>query len=362
MNKGIFVKDMKDGGLVDGIFLVKEMNRAETKNGKPYLALQLVDNSGEIAGRLWENAEQFQDLCPAGSFIAVSGQAQAFRDILQLKITSLRHIDAADVDVTLFLPATDKNIDGMFAALQNLVRSVKDEHLHRLLEAFLSDSSFTEPFKKAPAAKNMHHAYVGGLLEHTLAVCRLVDTVCGLYAALDRDLLLAGAVLHDAGKIEEFSYETLPFNYSDRGRLEGHMVLCVQMLQEKLRALPSFPAEKASLLKHLILSHHGRHEFGAPTLPMTLEAFILNLLDDLDAKANFIGRLGSSVEEDSYRWSDYQRTLERFLFVRRMDDAAADDNSPAAPTCITPTQSSPAKSTTRKKEPSDSIQPSLFDR
>ena len=134
---------------------------------------------------------------------------------------------------------------------------------------------------------------------------------------------MAGAVLHDAGKIEEFSYDTLPFNYSDRGRLEGHMVLCIQMLQEKIRDLPDFPADKATLLRHLILSHHGRHEFGSPAVPMTLEAFILNLLDDFDAKANFIGRLGSQLEEDEYQWSDYQRTLERFLFVRRPSGIAA---------------------------------------
>jgi len=362
MDKGIFVKDIKDGQQVEGIFLVKEMSRGETRNGKPYLALQLMDNSGEIAARLWENAHQFQDLCPAGSFISVSAQAQAFRDVLQLKIVSLRPIASAEVETSLFMPATGKDVEAMWADLLDFVRSFEDESLRQLLDAFCADASFRERFSRAPAAKHMHHAYLGGLLEHTLAVCRLVEAVCRLYPFLDRDLLLAGAVLHDAGKIEEFSYDTPPFNYSDRGRLEGHMVLCVQMLQEKLRRLPAFPAERASLLKHLILSHHGRHEFGSPTLPMTLEAFVLNLLDDLDAKANYIGRLGDRLEDDSYQWSDYQRTLERFLFIRKMDDAPNPEGLTAMHEGPISPPKGPAGKTSSKKEASDSIQPSLFDR
>lgn len=322
MEKGIFIRDIKDGTQVDGLFLVKEMSRAETKNGKPYLSLALIDNSGEIPARIWDNADQMQEMCSPGSFVAISGQGQAFRDLLQLKITSLQPVDAGRLDLSLFLPASAHDPDDMLKELLQFIDSIDDRHFKELLKVFFSDKQFTIAFKKAPAAKNMHHAYLGGLLEHTLAVCRLVDAVCPLYTALDRDLLMAGAVLHDAGKIEEFSYDTLPFNYSDRGRLEGHMVLCIQMLQEKIRELHDFPAEKATLLKHLILSHHGRHEFGSPAVPMTLEAFILNLLDDFDAKANFIGRLGSQLEEDDYQWSDYQRTLERFLFVRRPDGTA----------------------------------------
>lgn len=323
MDKGIFIRDIKDGTPVNGVFLVKEMSRAETRNGKPYLSLVLIDNSGEIAARIWDNAEQLQESCTAGTFVAVAGQAQAFRELLQLKITSLQAVADGELDLALFLPASPHDPDAMLRELRQLIDSLTDSHYRGLLNLFFDDARFSAPFKKAPAAKNMHHAYTAGLLEHTLAVCRLVEAVCPLYPALDRDLLLAGAVLHDAGKIEEFSYDTLPFNYSDRGRLEGHMVLCIQMLQDKLRELPDFPAERATLLKHLILSHHGRHEFGAPTVPMILEAFVLNLLDDLDAKANYIGRLGDQLEEDDYRWSDYQRTLERFLFIRRSGDPLA---------------------------------------
>jgi len=267
------------------------------------------------------------------------------------------------VDVALFLPATAQDVEKMFEEMRSLFGTIGDRDFRQLLDAFLDDASFCARFKKAPAAKNMHHAYLGGLLEHTLAVCRLVNAVCPLYPALDRDLLLAGAVLHDAGKIEEFSYETLPFNYSDRGRLEGHMVLCVQMIQEKIRLLPSFPEEKATLLKHLVLSHHGRHEFGAPTLPMTLEAFVLNLVDDLDAKINYIGRLSNQFPDDNYQWTDYQRTLERFLFIRRTEDDVPQKGILKEP-ATSPRSSADQKTeaSSNKKEAPSSIQFSLFDR
>ncbi|MEJ2689266.1 MAG: OB-fold nucleic acid binding domain-containing protein [Deltaproteobacteria bacterium] len=175
MDKGIFIRDIKDGSQVDGVFLVKEMSRAETRAGKPFLSLSLIDNSGEIAARIWDNAEQMQESCTAGTFVAVTGQGQAFRDLLQLKITSLRPVAADELDLALFLPASAHDPEEMLQELRQLIDSILDPPCKALLDLFFSDARFTAAFKKAPAAKNMHHAYTGGLLEHTLAVCRLVD-------------------------------------------------------------------------------------------------------------------------------------------------------------------------------------------
>ncbi len=331
--KGIFIKDIKDNQEVAGLFLVKAMNRSETKNGNPYLMLTLIDSSGEIAGRVWENADQLMTECAAGSIVSISGQAQAYKGVLQLKINSIQAVSADSVDISQFLPAAVGDIKSMAAELLKLAKSVADPHLKQLLLAIFKDKKFAARFNKAPAAKAMHHAYVGGLLEHTLAVTRLADTVCNLYPTIDRDLLLAGALLHDIGKVEEFSFDVLPFDYSDQGRLVGHMVIGIEMIKDKCDQIPDFPKDIASCLKHLVLSHHGRYEFGSPALPMMLEAFVLNFLDDLDAKVNYINRLGKQTQAPGYQWTDYQRNLERFLYVlghspqehNSMDATASDD-------------------------------------
>ncbi|MDA3785784.1 MAG: HD domain-containing protein, partial [Deltaproteobacteria bacterium] len=208
------------------------------------------------------------------------------------------------------------NIDEMAAEFLALATGVSDPFIQKLLLSFFEDEDFFALFKKAPAAKMMHHAYLGGLLEHTLGVARLAEAVSRLYPSLDRSLLMAGAMLHDIGKTKEFSFDSLRFDYSDSGRLVGHMVLGVEMVQERLNTIKGFPAELAMRVKHLILSHHGRHDFGSPTLPMLLEGFVLNFIDDLDAKVNTIDKVSAQAKEEGYQWSDYQRSLERFLFVK----------------------------------------------
>lgn len=324
MDKGCLIKDIADGRNVEGVFLVKEMKRAETRTGSPYLMLTIMDRSGEMEARVWDNADELQPQCPAGAFVRLSGQAQAYKGVVQLKINTLTAVDAAGLDMAQFVPTAAGDPETMAADLVKIAGSVRDPHLNRLLAAFFKDKQFMAGFMKAPAAKNMHHAYIGGLLEHTLAVARLAEQVCALYPALDRSLLLAGALLHDIGKVREFSFDVYPFNYSDDGRLVGHMVLAIEMIAAKTGRLKGFPPELATRVKHLILSHHGRHEFGTPTLPMMLEAFVLNFLDDLDAKINYFDRLRGTVEEPGYQWTDYQRTLERFLYVSARQEGEQD--------------------------------------
>jgi len=316
LEKTVFANLIKEGQTVEDFFLVKDMGRAETRSGKPYLMVTLMDRTGEIAGRIWENADAFLETCEPGNLIQVSGQAQTYRGVLQLKIDNVLQANKDEADIGLFLQASKKSIEKMAQELIALAKSIQDPLYRKLLLTFFKKSLFFAEFQQAPAAKSMHHAYLGGLLEHTLSVSQLADLLAGFYPALDRDLLLSGALLHDIGKTRELAFSSFPFDYTDRGRLVGHLVIGTEMVQDMINTIPDFPEGHATRLQHLILSHHGRYEFGSPSLPMISEAFVLNFLDDLDAKLNFMGRLEEQASEPGYQWTDFQRTLERFLYVK----------------------------------------------
>lgn len=340
MTKKIFISDITDGQQVEDLFMVQELSKLETKAGKPYLSLKLMDKSGEIVAKVWERADELEPLCPAGAVVAVKARCSSYRNVLQLSITDIARVPNEDVDFCAFVPTSKYDVDKMATEFIALARSVSDPFIKKLLLKFFEDEEFFAIFKKAPAAKAMHHAYLGGLLEHTLGVARLADSVSNLYPSLDRSLLMAGAMLHDIGKIKEFSFDSHTFDYSDTGRLMGHMVLGVEMIQERLRTIKDFPEDLAVRVKHLLLSHHGRHDFGAPTLPMLLEGFALNFIDDLDAKINTIEKVSEQATTDGYQWSDYQRSLERFLFVKgrsaQLDPAPAAEPETTAPPRIQP--------------------------
>ena len=320
LTKSCFIKNIKDSQALEDLFLIKEMTRAETRAGKPYIKLVVMDSTGEISGNIWEEADRYNEEFKPGQVIRLNGQAQAYRGILQLKINRIQAVAESEVDRSLFLPTAPVAPDAMTEELLRLIMGIKDKRLKKLVLAFFTDLKFVELFKNAPAAKQMHHAYHGGLLEHTLAVANLANLVAGLYPVVDHSLLMAGAILHDLGKIKEYSFNSYPFDYTDDGRLMGHAVMAVEMIQEKIATIQQFPGQRATSLKHLILSHHGRHEFGAPVVPMMLEAFILHFVDDLDAKINTITKISEKAGVPGYQWTEYQRALERFLYVAGPDN------------------------------------------
>ena len=332
--KILFIADLRDGQQANDLFLVSRKNYAETKAGKPYLALTLMDRSGEIEARVWNGAERLNRLTEVGMIVVVQSQVKLFRDQLQLNITSLQVQETDQVSLEDFMPTSRRSSGEMEAELTGLLESTADTHLDQLLKNIFHGDLLRQ-FLSAPAAKMMHHAYLGGLAEHTLSVTGLALKMCEQYPDLDRDLLLAGALLHDIGKIEEFDFSTVPFAYTDSGRLVGHLVLGSEMVRKQAQGIAGFPAGRLDHLIHLILSHHGRYEFGSPCLPMTMEAIVLHHLDDIDAKMNFIGRLSEQVDADKYQWSDYQRTLERFLLLRGRGEYAHEttlsEKSPATP-------------------------------
>ena len=317
--KTLFIKDLQDGQQVNDLFLVSKKNYAETKAGKPYLALTLMDKSGEIEARVWEGAQQLNELVEVGRIFMTLAQVKQYRDQLQLNISSLRVYDAEDVLLEEFMPSSNRPSSDMKAELTVLLGTIEDTFLDRLLSNIFQ-GDVLQHFMTAPAAKMMHHAYLGGLAEHTLSVTLIARSMCDHYPELDRDLLTAGSLLHDIGKIEEFDFSTVPFAYTDPGRLVGHLVLGSEMVRRHAAEIAGFPADRLNNLIHMILSHHGRYEFGSPCLPMTREAILLHHLDDMDAKMNLIDKLSAQVEAGHYQWSDYQRSLERFLLLKGMDE------------------------------------------
>jgi len=309
----IFVSSIKDRDSVDAVFLVKDKIAAMAKNGKPYMNLRLMDRTGEIEAKVWDNVDQLGGIFEKDDFISVRGKATVYLGKMQLVISELKRVPESEVELSDFLPVTARDIAEMEGELGALVASLKDQYLHALMDSFLADSEFMSCFRIAPAAKGMHHVYLGGLLEHSIAVARLVDTIVPLYAPLNRDLLVVGALLHDIGKVREMVY-LRSFDYTDEGKLIGHISIGVEMMQEKISAIPGFPSEMSILLKHMMLSHHGQYEYGSPKRPKTIEATILNYLDDLDAKINGIRTHIGREPDNPSRWSSYHKLYDRYYY------------------------------------------------
>ncbi|MEW5724117.1 MAG: HD domain-containing protein [Thermodesulfobacteriota bacterium] len=308
-----FVEDIREGQEVDSPFLLDELRLGQTKTGRPFVGLKLRDRTGQIEGRVWDQAEEFYRVFRNGDVALVRGAAESFQGQVQLKVLEARGLDPSQVDQGWFLPSSRYDPEEMLAELTALLGTINDPHLAGLAQDFLADETFRSSFRTAPAAKRFHHAYRGGLLEHTLSLTRTATAVAPLYPALNRDLLLAGAFLHDVGKVREFG-EGLSGDYTDEGRLLGHLLIGLEMVEEKISGRPDFPSDLALLVKHLVVSHHGENEMGSPKTPAILEALALHLLDDLDAKMNGIGGFIERHADAGTGWTDYNRLLERFFF------------------------------------------------
>ncbi len=286
MAKNRYVKDLKEGDRFSEVFLVKSIKTGETRAGNAYFVLTVTDRTGDVSGPVWNNVQQLQNLCVPGETVKISGVVQSYRDQPQLKIDSIVPIDKATVELADFIPVAPGNLGQMKLQLQRLVKSVEDPHVRRLLAYFFDDGVWLERFQNAPAAKGIHHAYVGGLLEHSLSVAVIADFMAGHYRGVNRSLLLAGALLHDIGKLEELKSVTGVIDYTVHGRLKSHIVIGSEIVAEAAAKIGNFPADTLDLVQHMIVSHHGKREFGSPTLPMTVEALILSFIDDLDSKIN----------------------------------------------------------------------------
>lgn len=303
---------------VNQVFLASEKQLRPNRNGNLYLQLVLSDRTGAINARVWNAGEELYKSFENGDYVRVEGTVQLFQGNLQMIVSRIEKVGAAEVDEGDFTTMTAAEIDRLVLRVGEMLRGMENLALRNLAECFLIDEAFMAKFTQAPAGIKNHHAYRGGLLQHTAAVMELVFRIAPCYPQIDRDLLLAGAFVHDIGKIEELNYDR-ELSYSDRGQMLGHLVLSVGMLDAKVAEAEklsgeAIDAETIMHLKHMLISHHGDYEFGSPKLPMTIEAMALALLDNLDAKiASFDQLMRDDPNVDS-PWTAYQPNLGRKLY------------------------------------------------
>jgi len=301
--------------VITSSFVVVSKQAKPKKSGELYLALVLADRTGHMEAKMWDNVADHINCFEQDDFIKVRGLINKFNGRFQLTLHKVRSLQDAEIEFDDYLPRTTKDIDALWRTLDEFVSSFQDPHLKALLQAFMADPQIERAYKTAPAAKSLHHAFIGGLLDHVVSLFQLCDLAWRNYPEMiDRDLLLTGAFLHDIGKVHELAFAR-SFTYTTRGQLLGHMVIELEMLQQKLALLPGFPEEYKTLIEHLIISHHGKYEFGSPKMPMFPEALMLHYLDDLDSKME---SMRSHFQRDpEAEWTGYNASLERPLLNSR---------------------------------------------
>ncbi len=308
--KSPFIRELKPDEIATAVCLVHTKEVRQKRTGEPYLSLVLADRSGEIDCKMWDNVAEVMETFDRDDFIKVKGLMQLYNNRPQFTIHKLRRVQDHEVDFRDFFPASLQDPEAMWSELRSMVAALDNDHIRRLLDAFLDDSEIAGRYRCAPAAKSIHHAFRGGLLEHVLSLAKLAKLVSGHYASVDPNLLIAGVVLHDIGKIHELSYERA-FGYSTEGQLVGHIAIAIRMLSEKLRAFPEFPVELRNLIEHMILSHHGQLEFGSPKVPVFPEALLLHHLDDMDSKMECMRALIDREPQSTGYFTGYSQSLAR---------------------------------------------------
>jgi 3'-5' exoribonuclease len=302
----------QENKVITSTFVVVAKQIKPKKTGEPYLALTLGDRSGQLEAKMWDNVEEVLEAFEQDDFLKIKGLINKYKQRFQLTIHKLRKLGETEIDFSDYLPKTTKDVDELWQTLTNFVAGIENPYLKALVQAFMADPEIASAYRNAPAAKTLHHAYIGGLLDHVVSLFRSCDLLCRNYPQVNRDLLLTGAFFHDIGKIHELTYNR-SFTYSTKGQLLGHMMIELEMLQSKLAALPGFPDELKTMIEHMIISHHGEYEFGSPKLPMFPEAVMLHYLDDLDSKME---AMRAQFERDATlesAWTSYNPSLGRPL-------------------------------------------------
>ncbi len=308
----VFVRDLVADQQIDTPFLISAMEVRQKRNGEDFLALVLSDRTGEIRAVLWDGVAEATHEVSTGDYALVSGKVTLFQDRLQVTAYRLHRLEPNDVDEADFVPATTGDVRKMWQELLDAVARIQEPLLRRLLEEILGDERIAERFRRCPAAKRHHHVFRGGLLEHTLSLVRLCEIVAEHYPSLNRDLLVAGAVLHDFGKLEELRFD-LEFDYSDEGQLVGHIVMAASYLDRQMREM-GFDDQLRIRVLHMVVSHHGEEQFGSPRKPMTPEAVALHYLDMLDSRMEMVRAALERDEDREGSFTSWVYSLERHIF------------------------------------------------
>ena len=315
----LFINQIQPGLQINDVYMVTQPVLRNTTRGDLYIAMYLSDRTGKVNGRMWRVTEAIYSQIPTEGFIRIRGVAELYQNALQIVVNDIVVVEADKVNLADYMPKTKKDVSQMFGEVKEILTGIRHGGLKELVEEFLADTDLMREFVTAPAAMQMHHCYLGGLLEHTHSMLKTAKAILPLYPKVQADLVFAAVFLHDIAKTKELSYQ-MGFSYTDTGQLIGHIVQGVQMINEKVAALAEkgVVIDKSVLdsLKHIILSHHGVYEFGSPKLPATAEAFMVYYIDDLDAKMNQVTELIDNQPGDS-DWTAYQRSLETKLYRKR---------------------------------------------
>ncbi len=304
-----FVTDLNSEQSITTFFLVHEKEIRNTREGKPYLRLELGDRSGTIEARMWDQFDAAAKGISRDDFVKVSARVEIYRNKPQLSLQQLRLAKPEEVDLADFLPHTKEDVGKLYSQLLEYAGSIANPWLKKLVTGIISDPAIAAKYKRAPAAKVMHHAYLGGLLEHVIGLCGLAKQIAAHYPELDVDLLLTAAILHDVGKLDELCYARA-IGYTVEGQLLGHIVMELETVSKAMDAIEGFPANLKTVVQHLLISHHGQYEFGSPKLPMIREAMAFHYMDDLDSKLAAV-RAALAVDSGDPDWSAYSGALGR---------------------------------------------------
>ncbi len=311
MNKK-FINELKAGEAIISLFAVRK-KQIKSYNGNSFLVLELGDKTGRTEAVLWENFQQVNEEIQPGDVVKVKGTVGTYREEIQIKLEKIRKAQQSEFDPADFLEHSEKNSEELFQRLLAKAETIQNHYLNQVVKSCFLDQSLSTKLHQAPAGKMWHHAYLGGLLEHTLSVAEICEAAAKQYPFVDRDLLIAGALLHDIGKAQAYCWTTL-IDYSDIGRLEGHIVIGERIVREKIQQVPDFPEELKMQLSHLILSHHGSLENSSPIVPMTLEAIVLYYADEMDSKAAAFSGIIRKEGKEGKRWSNWVHLIGRFIY------------------------------------------------
>ena len=316
-----FINQIEPGQQIKDVYLVKDPILRSTSRGDLYIAMFLCDKTGQLNGRMWQASEVIYKAIPKPGFVHINGRSELYQNNLQLVVNTITAIDAEKINIDDFLAQTSKDIDQMFAELTEIVGRIKHPQLKAIAAEFLADDELMAKFRKAPGGVKLHHNTIGGLLEHTHNMLRVALAILPMYPKVQSELVLAGIFLHDMGKTEELGYD-MAFSYTDTGQLIGHIVSTHLMIHQKADALRAagtqIDPEVLDSLGHIILSHHGQYEFGSPKLPATPEAFMVCLIDDLDAK---VDQVTSAIDDElsDGNWTAWRNALQTRLYRKKLE-------------------------------------------